>query len=116
MNNTYLDVGTDDDDEMIRTVAEGLYVKRLGGGNSGREFSIAVSEGYWIRNGQIDRRVKGLTLNGSGAELIRKVDRVGNRNEYEESGGFCGSSSGLCPVTAFQPRVRISEMAVGGEG
>ena len=116
MNNTYLAVGADDDEEMIRTVANGLYVKKLGGGNSGREFSIAVSEGYWIQNGQIDRRVKGLTLNGSGAELIRKVDRVGKRNEYEESGGFCGSSSGLCPVTAFQPRVRISEMAIGGEG
>ena len=116
MSNTYLDIGADDDDEMIRTVPDGLYVKKLGGGNSGREFSIAVSEGYWIKNGQIDRRVKGMTLNGSGAEIIRKVDRVGRRNEYEESGGFCGSTSGLCPVTSFQPRMRISEMAVGGEG
>ena len=116
MSNTYLDAGTDDDNEMIQSVPDGLYVKKLGGGNSGREFSIAVSEGYWIKNGQVDHRVKGLVLNGSGADLIRKVDRVGRKNEYEESGGYCGSSSGLCPVTAFQPRMRISEMAVGGEG
>ncbi len=116
MNNTFLEAGTDDEDEMLRSIPEGLYVKRLGGGNSGREFSISVSEGYWIKNGQIDHRVKGLTLSGSGAELIRKVDRVGRVQQYEESGSFCGSSSGLVAVTAFQPRMRVSEMAVGGEG
>lgn len=115
MNNTFLETGQDDDDEILSSVPDGLFVKRLGGGNSGREFSIAVSEGYWIKNGQIDRRVKGLTLSGSGPELIRKVDRVGRRQQYEESGSFCGAASGLCPVTAFQPRVRITDMAVGGE-
>lgn len=116
MTNTYLDAGNDDDAAILTSVPEGLFVKKLGGGNSGREFSIAVSEGYWIKNGQIDRRVKGLSLNGSGAELIRRVDRVGKTLQYEESGGYCGAASGLVAVTAFQPRMRISEMAVAGEG
>lgn len=116
MTNTYLDAGEDDEEEMIRSIPEGLFVKRLGGGNSGRTFSIAVSEGYWIKNGQIDRRVKGLNLNGAGADIIRLVDRVGKINRYEDSGGFCGASSGLCAVTSFQPRMRISEMTIGGEG
>lgn len=115
MNNTYLDTGFDDEDEMIASVDRGLYVRRLGGGNSGRSFSIAVAEGYLIEKGQITRRVKGLTLTGSGEEIMRAVDRVGRVNQYEESGGFCGAGSGLVPVTSFQPRMRISEMNVAGE-
>lgn len=116
MNNTYLDAGQDDEEEMIRTVDHGLYVKRLGGGNSGRSFSIAVAEGYLIEKGEITQRVKGLTLTGSGEEIMRSIDRVGRVNQYEESGSYCGASSGLVPVTAFQPRIRIAQMNVGGEG
>ena len=115
MSNTYLAAGTDNDDEMIRSVDEGLYVKRMGGGTGGREFSVAVSEGYWIKKGQIDHQVKGLVLNGRGIDVIKLVDRVGSRVETE-GGAFCGAASGLCPTTSFQPRMRISQMAVGGEG
>lgn len=115
MSNTYLAVGSDNDEEMIRSVEEGLFVKRIGGGNSGREFSVSVAEGYWIKNGKIDHRVKGLMLNGRGIDVIKLVDRVGSRVETE-GGGFCGSVSGLCTTTSFQPRMRISCMAIGGEG
>ncbi len=114
MSNTYLAAGTDDNEEMIRSIDKGLYVKRIGGGTGGREFSLAVSEGYWIKNGQIDHRVKGLVLNGRGIDVIKRVDRVG-KNLQKEGGSFCGAASGLCTVTSFQPRMRISCMAVGGE-
>lgn len=116
MNNTYLDHGKDDDDEIIRSVDEGLFVKRLGGGTGGREFSIAVSEGYWIKDGKISHRLRsGFVLNGRGIDMIKKVDMVGS-DLKTDSGGFCGADSGLCPVTSFQPRMRISLMSVGGEG
>lgn len=115
MSNTYLAAGEDDNEEMIRSVPEGLFVKRLGGGTGGREFSVAVSEGYWIRNGKLSHRVKGLTLNARGIDAIKKVDRVGPGLETE-GGSFCGAASGLCPVTSFQPRMRISEMTIGGQG
>lgn len=114
MHNTYLAPGNDDDDEIISSLPEGLYVKELGGGKSGSVFSIAVKEGYWIKNGQISHRVKGVTLSGSSSEIIKKVDRVGKILEPERGGAFCGSSSGLVPVTAFQPRARICAMNVAG--
>lgn len=115
MSNTYLAPGTDDEEEMIRSVPEGLFVKSLGGGTGGMQFSLEVKEGYWIKNGQIAYPVKGIMLTGSGIDVMKKVDRVGSRLEYD-MGAFCGAASGLCPTTAFQPRVRISEMMVGGEG
>lgn len=112
MTNTYLAAGEDDEEEMLRSIPEGLYVKSLGGGFGGMQFSIEVKEGFYIRNGQIDRQVKGIMLTGNGAEVIQKIDRVGNSVGYD-GGGFCGAASGLVPVTSMQPMVRISEMSFG---
>lgn len=113
MSNTFLAPGIDDEEEIIRSVPEGLFVKSLGGGTGGAMFTLSVKEGYWIKNGQIDHPVKGLTLSGNGLDVMQKVDRVGSRLKTE-MGGFCGAASGLIPTTAFQPMVRISEMTISG--
>ncbi|MBR6682809.1 MAG: TldD/PmbA family protein, partial [Firmicutes bacterium] len=115
MSNTYLAPGSDDEDEMIRSLAEGLYVKRLGGGSGGSIFSLLCTEAYLIKNGQIDRPVKNCMITGRGIDVIKKIDRVGSKLK-SEYGGFCGAGSGLVPTTSFQPQVRISEMTVGGAG
>jgi len=112
MTNTYLAPGNDEETEIIRSVAEGLYVKSLGGGFGGTQFSIQVNEGFLIKNGQLGKQVKNIMLTGSGAKIMHKIDRVGKTLGFE-GGSFCGASSGLVPVTAMQPMVRISEMAVG---
>lgn len=114
MTNTFLDAGKDDEDEMVSSVEKGVFVKKLGGGTGGREFSLAVKEGYLIEEGKITKRLNGLVLNGRGIELIKNVDMVGKK-QITEGGSFCGASSGLCPVTSFQPRMRISNMFVGGK-
>lgn len=113
MSNTYLAAGDDDDDEIIRSVPEGLYVKSIGGGTGGMQFSLEVKEGWWIKNGELAYPVKGLMLTGNGIDVISKIDRVGKTLAYD-GGGFCGAASGLIPTTTFQPRVRISEMSIGG--
>jgi TldD protein len=114
MHNTYLAAGDDDEDEMIRSMGEGLFVKELGGGNGGVEFSIEVKDAFWVRNGEISHQVRGITLSGNCMDIIRRVDRVGRRLVPEDGGSFCGGPSGLVPTTAFQPRIRISEMSVSG--
>ena len=113
MTNTFLAPGTDDEEEMIRDIDQGLFVTGCGGGCGGREFSIEITEGWWIENGKLVHPVIGLTLNGRGMEVIKLVDRVGSKLE-PDFGGFCGASSGLVPTTSFQPRMRVSAMAVGG--
>ena len=113
MSNTYLAAGRDDNEEMITSVSEGLYVKSIGGGTGGMQFSLEVKEGWWIENGRLTYPVKGLMLTGNGLEVIGRIDRVGTALEYD-NGGFCGAASGLIPTTTFQPRVRIAEMSIGG--
>ena len=114
MHNTYLAPGNDDEEEMITSVDKGLFVTKLGGGCSGANFSLAVEDGFWIEKGKLTDRVSGLTLSGSSAEIIQRVDRVGKILIPEKGGSFCGAASGLVPTTAFQPRFRISSMNIGG--
>ena len=65
MRNTYIAPGDDEDDEIISSCGDGLYAKSMGGGSVNPvtgEFNFAVEEGYLIRDGKIDRPVRGATL------------------------------------------------------
>lgn len=117
MNNTFFAPGNDDEEEMIRTMGEGLFATQMGGGSVNPltgEFCFAVAEGYWVKNGVIQKPVKGATLVGKGAEVLMKIDRVGKKMWL--AAGSCGSASGMIPVTVGQPRIRVSEITVGGKG
>lgn len=112
MTNTCLAEGGDDEEEILGSVDNGLYVESIGGGFGGMQFSLEVKEGFWIKNGKLDRQVKNIMLTGNGIDIIKRIDRVGKRLKYEK-GGFCGASSGLIPTTTPQPMVRISHMSIG---
>ena len=115
MRNTFIAPGTDDDAEMISGVADGLYARKMGGGSvnpATGEFNFAVAEGYRIRRGEICESVRGATLIGRGADILQRIDRVGKRMWMAQ--GMCGSLSGSVPTNVGQPRIRISEITVGG--
>lgn len=117
MTNTFICPGTDDEEEMIRQMDRGLYAKRMGGGSVNPvtgEFNFAVSEGYFVRDGRIHCPVRGATLIGKGSEILKKIDRVGRRMWMGQ--GMCGSLSGSIPTNVGQPRIRVSEITVGGKG
>lgn len=117
MTNTFICPGSDDEDEMIASMAEGLYAKRMGGGSvnpATGEFNFAVSEGYWVKNGAIVSPVRGATLVGKGAEVLLAIDRVG-RNMWMAQ-GMCGSLSGSVPTNVGQPRIRVCGITIGGKG
>ena len=115
MRNTFIAAGSDDEDEIIATCGDGLYAKSMGGGSvhpiTG-EFNFAVAEGYLIKDGKIDRPVRGATLIGRGSEVLRKIDRVGGNMWMAQ--GMCGASSGSIPTNVGQPMIRVTDMTVGG--
>lgn len=117
MTNTFFANGKDDAEEMIRTMGEGLFAAKMGGGSVNPltgEFNFAVSEGYWVRDGKIVSPVRGATLIGMGADVLMKIDRIGSGIVLEP--GMCGSASGSVPTNVGQPRIRVSQMTVGGKG
>lgn len=115
MRNTYIAAGTDDDDEMIATMGDGLYAKSMGGGSvnpATGEFNFSVREAYIVKDGKIDHPVRGASLIGRGSELLTRIDRVGKNMRMAQ--GMCGSLSGSIPTNVGQPMIRVSSITVGG--
>ena len=115
MRNTYIAAGNDDNDEIIRTMGDGLYAKKMGGGSvepSTGKFNFNVSEGYLVKDGKIAHPVRGASLIGRGSEILLKIDRVGK--DMQMGQGMCGSLSGSVPTNVGQPMIRVSSMTVGG--
>ena len=76
------------------------------------EFNFAVNEGYLIENGKISYPVRGASLIGNGAEILKSIDRV--CSNLKTGQGMCGSLSGSIPTDVGQPTIRVSSITVGG--
>jgi TldD protein len=115
MSNTFIDNGESSFDDIIKNTKYGLFAKKMGGGsvNPGNgDFNFSVMEGYMIRDGKIAEPVKGAALVGNGADILHKIDMVGNN--LTRARGMCGSASGSIPADVGQPTVRVKEITVGG--
>ena len=115
MRNTFIAPGEHDEDEIIRTMGDGLYARQMGGGSvnpATGEFNFAVTEGYLVKDGKIDRPVRGATLIGKGSEVLMRIDRVGKKMWMAQ--GVCGSVSGSVNTNVGQPMIRVTQMTVGG--
>lgn len=115
MTNTFILNGKSSLHEMISSVEKGIYAKYMGGGSvnpATGNFNFAVMEGYLIENGKITSPVRGATLIGSGSEILKKIEMVGNNLAYGQ--GMCGSVSGSICTNVGQPAVKVSEITVGG--
>ncbi len=115
MSNTYIAAGKSTPEEIIAASENGLYAKTMGGGSvnpATGDFNFAVQEGYLIKNGKIAEPVRGATLIGTGLDVLKKIDMVGNNLKMGQ--GMCGSISGSIPANVGQPMVRVSSLTVGG--
>jgi len=116
MRNTYIEQGNFSLDEILASVPNGLYAKKMGGGSvdpSTGEFNFSVQEAYLIKDGKLSIPVKGATLIGTGPEVMSKISMVGNNLLL--MAGMCGSVSGSIPTTVGQPAIKVDEILVGGE-
>ncbi|MBW1742552.1 MAG: TldD/PmbA family protein [Deltaproteobacteria bacterium] len=115
MSNTLIAPDKDDPDAILRNTPNGVFVKKMGGGQVNTvngDFVFEVSEGYMIRNGQIGDPIRGATLTGNGPRVLESIDRVGNDLGFGI--GTCGKDAQGVPVADAQPTLRIPEIIVGG--
>ncbi len=116
MSNTYLSPGKDSFEDMLKSIKYGIYCKKLSGGQVNTttgDFNFGVDAAYEIKNGKIGDRIKGVTLIGNGKDILNQVEMVGN--DLMLGDGYCGSKSGMVPVTCGQPTIKISKILVGGK-
>lgn len=115
MTNTFICAGQSTKEEIIANTEYALFAKHMGGGSvnpATGEFNFAVSEGYIVRNGKIEKPVRGATLIGKGSEILQKIDMVASNLATGQ--GMCGSVSGSIPADVGQPTIRVTEITVGG--
>jgi TldD protein len=115
MRNTFLAAGNDRLEDMIKDIDYGLYAKKMGGGSVSPgtgDYNFGVQEAYLVRNGKIEKPVKGATLIGRGIETLGLITKVSNELRLEP--GLCGSVSGHIPTTVGQPAITVSKILVGG--
>ncbi len=115
MTNTFIDNGPDKNEDIIASMENGLYCRKMGGGSVNPltgAFNFAVTEGYLVRNGKICEPVRGASLIGTGSEILQNIDMVGQN--LERAQGMCGSASGSIPTDVGQPLIRVSTITVGG--
>ncbi len=115
MSNTYIAPGETDPQEIIESLKDGLFVKKMGGGQVDTvngDFVFEVSEAYRIEKGKISHPVRGATLIGNGPKILSEIDLVGNDLGFGV--GTCGKDGQGVPVSDAQPTLRIPSIIVGG--
>ena len=116
MTNTMIAPGKSSPDEIVRSLENGLFVKKMGGGQVNTvngDFVFEVSEGYLIEKGKVGEPVRGATLTGNGPQVLMTIDMVGSDLGFGI--GTCGKDGQGVPVADAQPTLRIPEIVVGGE-
>ena len=117
MTNTYLKPGIYNPDEIIASVADGIYAVDFSGGQvdvTSGQFVFSASEAYRIENGKVTYPIKGATLIGSGPEVIKKISMVGNDLALDPGIGVCGKDGQSVSVGVGQPTVKVDVLTVGG--
>jgi TldD protein len=116
MTTTMIAPGASDPDAILRSVKDGIFVKKMGGGQvdvvSGN-FAFEITECYRIRDGELAEPLRGATLVGQGPKLMSEIDMVGSDLGY--STGTCGKDGQGAPVADAQPTIRIPAVVVGGK-
>ncbi|MBV8497206.1 MAG: metalloprotease TldD, partial [Gammaproteobacteria bacterium] len=117
MTNTYMRPGPHAPEDIIRSVARGIYAVNFGGGQvdiTSGKFVFSASEAYAIENGRLGAPLKGATLIGNGPDVLRRVAMVGNDLKLDDGIGTCGKDGQSVPVGVGQPTLKIEGLTVGG--
>jgi TldD protein len=117
MTNTYMLAGSEDPEEIIRSVDKGLYAVSFGGGQvdiTSGKFVFSCTEAYLIEGGKIGAPVKGATLIGNGPDALTRVSMVGNDMKLDPGIGTCGKEGQGVPVGVGQPTLKVDSLTIGG--
>ena len=113
MRNTAIHPGTDKLEDMIASVDDGYYLTATESGQADTtgEFMFGIAMGYEIKKGKLGRALLDTTISGVAFDMLKTVDMVGDRVEWE-SCGFCGKKQRM-PVGLGGPALRC-RVLIGG--
>ena len=102
----YVKKGKQTFDELIATVKEGVYITEIAGlgtGMNARSGNFSCqAEGYWIKDGKVERPLSLITLSGNLLQLMKDIKAFDNRAQLD--------SSSICNADCL-----IKKLSIGGE-
>lgn len=117
MTNTILLGGPHDAEEIVKSVKNGIFARKFGGGQvdiANGDFVFSLTESYLIEDGKITAPLKGVNLIGNGPEVLRRVSMLGHDVELSDGIWTCGKDGQSVPVGVGCPTMKIDEITVGG--
>jgi len=115
MTNTFIEAGDYSPEELIEGVDEGYYLEGAGSGqaDANAEFMFGVQKAYRIENGEKTELLRGVTISGSGFEVLKSVDAVADDFRLDMGSGYCGKMQ-RAKVDGGGPHIRCEAM-IGGK-
>lgn len=100
--NIHLTAGTFTEEELLKEVKDGYYVRNVQGAHQSNpetgEFSVALAPAWRIQKGKITHAVKGVMIAGNAYDMLKKISALGK--ETRQVGTF------------ITPKVVVSELNV----
>jgi TldD protein len=115
MSNTFVLEGTRAPEEILASVARGVYVAELGAGEvdtvSG-DFSFNVRKGYLIAGGRMIAPIAPAIVIGNGLRALRGIEMIGVDLKFDPGAGECGKEGQRARAAVGQPTIRVTGLAV----
>ncbi len=113
MSNTFMLPGETKLDELF-DIRNGIYVKGMSGGSvdifSGG-FMFKAEEAYEIKNGEIGKLLRDVSLSGNILDALKSIELIGN--DFGMSPGTCGKFGQGVPVSDGGPHIRVGDIKIG---
>ncbi len=116
MRATYMESGTSSEEDLIRSVKQGIYVDQFSNGQvqiGAGDFTFYVKSGYMIEDGRLTRPIKDTNIIGNGPEALADIVAVADNLIIDDSTWTCGKGQS-CPVSCGMPSVLVNRLNVGG--
>jgi TldD protein len=115
MSCTYIANGSWTFEEILEDMKNGIYLVGFKGGQvnpAEGTFLFTAKSGYLIKNGELVKRLRDVSIGGLTLEALKNVDAVANDLQFKD--GLCGKGGQSIPNTTGAPHIRIKNALVGG--
>ena len=117
MRTTYMESGGSSPDDIIASVAGGIFVDEFSNGQvkiGEGDFTFYVKSGFLIENGRLTMPINDINVIGNGPQALSDIIAVGNDCTIDNSAWTCGKGQSV-PVSCGIPTVLVRSLLVGGE-
>ncbi len=111
MTNTFMAAGTDNPEDMIKDIADGIYVYHVAGGTGMSTFTMTPTICYRIRDGKLAEPLRVHVITGNVFQTLFDIDAVGTDFILFDS-AECGKGPQSAAVSIGGPTIRVKTLNV----